>query len=711
MKKIFKYLSIVLIFLIVASFVVSSVEVQEVRIKDFDQDQRAKVTRETTINFNWEITRKPPSYLPNYDYYLEILGPRGQVVYSRTFKIPMESCANLSGKDTWKVPPDAGLGNYTSKLTVTYTPPYKESKLIEFEVVETLMIIQKFNDTNLNDKIDDGVDKRLMDWEFKVTDPDGKTTTYFTDDRGEIRIEVPREYEGKNYTVEEIVKDNWSAIPPTKQTKNVPKGVTTIVKFLNTISPTPTPPLTPSSSPTPSLTPTATPATPTPPVTPTPTPTVTPTPTFTPNSPHECEFNLTGLGRGGKIINDLTVIKEVCSNEYGNCPRITLKVRTREKPPSYNIVLALDTSRSMDILNLKEELKEKTKKLLEKIKEIECLENASIAIVSWDDKPDFFYPESRKFVKLAALTPDMINEDIIPNLVFRENETTFYNVGIDESLKIFQENPLADANIIIFITGLSEYKLDERKWDASVEKAQKEKINIYTVGIGINNDTSPHANKTLDDVSKKTTGKYYSINNITEIETIFIPKFGGEISDICKKFQKKPIAKDVVVTDVLYPYLEVEEETIMGVLHPKVGKERFTEATPRRNPDDNTTTLTWKVGDMPPDSEWVTSFDVSLELELPVDVPRKDRDVIYGIDPMTPTSEVTYVWWEDGRRYSIDIPKGSINITCGIPSKVTPTPTPPILTPTPTPPGFETIFAIAALLTVAYLVRKRKKKV
>ena len=39
----------------------------------------------------------------------------------------------------------------------------------------------------------------------------------------------------------------------------------------------------------------------------------------------------------------------------------------------------------------------------------------------------------------------------------------------------------------------------------------------------------------------------------------------------------------------------------------------------------------------------------------------------------------------------------------------TPTPTPtPTLTPTPTPPGFEVVFAIAGLLAVAYLLRRRK---
>ena len=424
-----------------------------------------------------------------------------------------------------------------------------------------------------------------------------------------------------------------------------------------------------------------------------------------------CEFNLTGEGKGGKITDNLTVIKEVCSNEYKNCPRITLKVITPPCEPSYNIVLALDTSWSMGILNLTDPLKERTKEFLEYISREKYLENASIAIVSWDDNVD---PISRcprvdrKFVKLRTLSPTDIN-NIISSLEFKEKETTVYNVGMDESLKIFQENPLADANIIIFITGLSEYKLDERKWDNSIKKAKKDKIKIDTVGIGINKTISPLAYADLTYIADETGGEYYPINysccditycNVSEfnkrIKEDFFLKFSKEIRDIYEEFQKKPIAKDVVVTDVLYPYLEVEKfikQPTQIIINP-----------------DSTTTLTWKIGDMPPSYEWVTSFDVSLELKLPVDVPRKDRDVVYGIDPMTPTSEVTYVWWEDGRRYSIDIPKGSIKISCGIPSppKVTPTPTPPILTPTPTPPGFETIFAITALLAVAYLVRRRK---
>ncbi|MDI6810681.1 MAG: PGF-CTERM sorting domain-containing protein [archaeon] len=46
-----------------------------------------------------------------------------------------------------------------------------------------------------------------------------------------------------------------------------------------------------------------------------------------------------------------------------------------------------------------------------------------------------------------------------------------------------------------------------------------------------------------------------------------------------------------------------------------------------------------------------------------------------------------------------------ITIESGVTPEVTPTPSP---TPTPTPPGFEAVFAIAGLLTVAYRVLRRR---
>jgi hypothetical protein len=96
----------------------------------------------------------------------------------------------------------------------------------------TTLIIRKFSDSNRNGKVD-SKDKRLQGWEFKVTDPVGKTSTHNTNDIGEIEIEVPREYEGKDYVIEEILKSDWVAVLQIKQIVKVPKGIPTPVNFLN----------------------------------------------------------------------------------------------------------------------------------------------------------------------------------------------------------------------------------------------------------------------------------------------------------------------------------------------------------------------------------------------------------------------------------------------------------------------------------------------
>jgi hypothetical protein len=100
------------------------------------------------------------------------------------------------------------------------------------------LLIQKFNDANLNDKIESS-DERLAGWEFKVTDPGGKITTHLTDDSGEITLEVPAEYKGKEYIVEETLLPGWEPVLPIKQTVKVLKGERITVQFLNRYQPAP----------------------------------------------------------------------------------------------------------------------------------------------------------------------------------------------------------------------------------------------------------------------------------------------------------------------------------------------------------------------------------------------------------------------------------------------------------------------------------------
>jgi len=158
-------------------------------------------------------------------YILEIKGPTNELRYSRDLLIPRESCSNFTGYYSWVVPIDAPMGKYTFLLEI----PNLAFSSIEFDVVETLLVIQKLDDK----------DKRLPGWEFKVTDPGWNTATYTTDYRGEIRIVVPGEYGGETYTIEEVYSPNWEPKLPVKQTVKVPVGEVTTVRFLNKQAPIP----------------------------------------------------------------------------------------------------------------------------------------------------------------------------------------------------------------------------------------------------------------------------------------------------------------------------------------------------------------------------------------------------------------------------------------------------------------------------------------
>ncbi|MBE9593341.1 MAG: hypothetical protein IMF19_07650 [Proteobacteria bacterium] len=128
--------------------------------------------------------------------------------------------------------------SWRSVLPIKQTVIVPKGKTTTVKLVNTIMstaglLIQKFNDTNLNGKIDDGVDEKLQGWKFNVTDPNGKTSTHFTDVNGEIRIEVPEEYEGKDYVIEDTLQPGWKPVLPIRQTVKVLKDEGITVKFLN----------------------------------------------------------------------------------------------------------------------------------------------------------------------------------------------------------------------------------------------------------------------------------------------------------------------------------------------------------------------------------------------------------------------------------------------------------------------------------------------
>jgi hypothetical protein len=236
-KRIFICLSLALIFLILASFVASSGgDQKEKGGAALSQDPMGAVTRGTDIDFRWVVTQPGPPFYTG-DYCLLIEGPASKQEQILK-KDPINSSEIFSGFYRWTVPDDKPKGNYTAYIRVPCVEDIMGS-YTRFKVVKTVLVIQKFNDTNQNNKVDVGVDERLQGWKFQVTDPNKKTSTQFTDVNGEIRIEVPDEYAGKEYTVEEILQPRWKAILPIEQPVRVkvPKGVTTTVPFLNIYDP------------------------------------------------------------------------------------------------------------------------------------------------------------------------------------------------------------------------------------------------------------------------------------------------------------------------------------------------------------------------------------------------------------------------------------------------------------------------------------------
>ena len=104
---------------------------------------------------------------------------------------------------------------------------------------------------------------------------------------------------------------------------------------------------------------------------------------------------------------------------------------------------------------------------------------------------------------------------------------------------------------------------------------------VYTVGIDISKDDikSKYEYATLNKMAVETGGKAeFDIQSIKQLQNV--------IQNIYADLALKPVAKDVVVTDTLYPYLR-----IVGTSEPST-----TTVLPQ-NPD-GTTTLVWRVGDM-----------------------------------------------------------------------------------------------------------------
>jgi hypothetical protein len=250
-KRIFVCLSLALIFLIVASFVASSGEAQREKININITQYPETAYRDDEVIFTGYIIQ-PPELPYTGKYCFEIVDPEGNMIKGYPIKFDIENKEKSSIKSSWEIPDDpieAPIGSYEGTITFPCPDP-RISATAHFKLVETLLVIQKFNDTNHNRKIDDG--EELQGWEFEVTDSKGKATSHFTNNKGEIRIKIDAGQEG-DYKITEIIKEpkKWKLIKKDTNAPVIDKGEEWIVirvekekkskvQFLNNFSLPPT---------------------------------------------------------------------------------------------------------------------------------------------------------------------------------------------------------------------------------------------------------------------------------------------------------------------------------------------------------------------------------------------------------------------------------------------------------------------------------------
>ena len=412
-------------------------------------------------------------------------------------------------------------------------------------------------------------------------------------------------------------------------------------------------------------------------------------------------FPLSGFGIGGSMIDpktNVTVTKEVVSNQDGTCPAVNLAVAMPNTPYNIDLVFALDTSGSMWQTYVpgtnESQVTWMTSKVENALNANSAFNNVRVAVVTWDDKPGI----------ITDLLPGS-EWSRLPPLTFNETNTTIYAPGLEAAIKVLDANPVLDPyntrRIIVFVTGLSEFNPGDGL-DAAIQDAKSKNYTVYTAGIDINKDDikSKYEYAILNKMAVETGGKAeFNIGSIQELQNL--------IQKIYADLVLKPVANDVVVTDTLYPYLR-----IVGTSEPS------TNTVLSQNPD-GTTTLVWRVGDMLRGADGVKKITINTALQLdklPVDVTGNRTPVRYEIDGTTPASAVTYAWFTKEKR-SIGIPEGKLSISCGTPCAVCPTvePSQPIapaksgenISAIKSQPGFEALLAAIGLFAAGLYMRRK----
>lgn len=396
----------------------------------------------------------------------------------------------------------------------------------------------------------------------------------------------------------------------------------------------------------------------------------------------------------------LSVNKRIEPPSNGGCQDIVIDVETPQVPCNKTVIFALDSSGSTGQSGLDANMIQGISNALRSHPDV------TYARVDWD-------AEMARSEYNGPFQPasNWNSETRMNPLDCKETDGTSYAGGLDIAVSRLSTLPSSifarDTNawVIIFITGWSEFSTSNLK--SILDKANVSNIDVYPIGIGIgpNSAGTTFQTKELKEMSTSTgTVPQLDVSNTAADISGAVDRI---LAGSCQVVASNDLAKDIVLTESIYPYFRVLGSNI----HPDS----------KQINGDGTTTLVWNLGDMQQNARKQVVINTALDLsKLPVDVTNKRSSVSYMPATGTLPSEIAYTTLF-GTRPAISLPEGELSVFCGEPCSRLEVSQAPVVeqintantTKTTAPvdikkqPGFEALAAIMGLMALAYMAKKK----
>jgi|GEM_PF-1423522 len=435
-------------------------------------------------------------------------------------------------------------------------------------------------------------------------------------------------------------------------------------------------------------------------------------------------FSYAGDGNGGQVMNTfasdetndykVTLDKKLETPEYGGCQDIVISITPDNIPTKDYVIFAIDHSGSTYQGGYAQAIVDGIGDTLASTSGVRYQR------VDWNDQIVYsstLFQDSRHWTTERSRPPvgtDYPLDGSGPRS--SEEQPTWYSVGLKGAVdRIIAEKNLPDTTVlarkttgwkVIFITGKSEFSRgDLDDYYRAIDDAKKEGVDIYTIGIGIskNDGTTENEQYALkEEIASKNTSEFVYLQETdpSDVEG-FVRRSVSNILYGSGGYYTGPVAKDVIITESIYPYLSVVGSSIQPI-------------SQNANPD-GSTTMTFNLGDLKGRETKTVKIYTALDLyKLPIDISKEKTRVDFTPDITTPPSIVKYRSLIDepgDEPRKIDMPEGELSIFCSpavaATKSVTPT-MPEASTPAeePSTPGFEAAYGVFGLLAAAYQLRR-----